>query len=296
MSESDLISNESTDRYYRHSGRVPFVGTLSMLCMGGIAAFLLSFLYSLICYFNPIVILQLFIILGYGAALGMAIKLAGRWTKVRNQTFAVLVSLFIGALGIHFAWVWYIFIVLGWDQMVIDFEPTTTFLFIQHLAARGVWQFKGHAPTGWELYLLWGIEAVTILFVCFAIGSQIEHPFCEGCNCWTEPGTPLVVATSDHLALAAQLEAEQYDVIVELSERGVNPNDVLKIVGFRCPHCTDSSYLTVSRVITTPGKSDNDNPNVNETHVIRAIAVPDDIVLQVTELANRPPTDIPELD
>ena len=277
--------SEGLDRYYHPSGRIPIVGTASMLTLGTLVALVLGFIYAVISRYNPIIYVQVFVTLGFGAAMGITVRRVGHWTKVRNRIFRILISMLIGLMGLYFAWVWYIFVLSDWDTSLLIFDPQVTATIIQELAAVGVWEFKNAKPTGYVLYAFWLIEAGIVLCMCYLTGSEVEEPFCEECDCWTKPGDLLVVAKCETGSLKESLEEEQYDVVPKLTELELDASDFLSVQCFTCPHCEESGYLTVSRVVTVPGQ---DGPTVTATVVIPPMAVPHSVTKQVEQLAKNP--------
>ena len=118
--------SDNTDRYYRPSGRIPFFGTVLMLALGTLVALISSFIYAVISRYNPIIYIQFFVTLGFGAVMGITVNSVGYKMKVRNRFFAVLISMVIGMLGLYFAWVWYIWMLFDWDTNLLIFQPTVT--------------------------------------------------------------------------------------------------------------------------------------------------------------------------
>ena len=126
--------SDNQDRYYQPSGTIPFYGTVLMLALGTLSALILSFVYAVISRYNPLIYIQFFVTLGFGVAMGVSVKAVGHMMKVRNRFFAILISLVIGAIGIDFAWVWYIYMLTGWNADLLLFNPVATWSIIQELA------------------------------------------------------------------------------------------------------------------------------------------------------------------
>ena len=274
--------SHNQDRYYRPSGRIPFLGTVLMLALGTLSALVLSFVYAVISHYNPIIYLQFFVTLGFGVAMGVSVNYVGHMMKVRNRFFAILISLVIGSLGLYFSWVWYIYMLAGWDTNLLIFNPTVTFSIIQELAEAGVWELRNAKPTGMVLYVFWLIEAAIILVMCFATGSQMETPFCEECNCWTVKRDALSIAKANPVLITEAMEEEQYDLIPPLATGEIDPADYMSVVCYTCPNCEDSGYLTVSSVTTVQGK---EVPDVTVNQLIRPIAVPHSLTEEIQHLA-----------
>ena len=274
--------SENTDRYYKSSGRIPFFGTVLMLGLGTLVALLSSFVYAVISRYNPIIYIQMFVTLGFGAVMGKAVNSVGHTMKVRNRFFAVLISMVIGMLGMYFAWVWYIYMLANWDLNSLIFEPTVTWAILQELAENGIWEIKGGKPTGIALYGFWLLEAGIVLFMCYVTGAETSVPFCEECNCWTEKRDALSIAKADPALITAAMEDEQYDILPPLAAGEIHLADYMSVFCYTCPHCEDSSYLTVSSVVTVQGK---EGPETNVTQFVPPIAVPHSLTQEVEHLA-----------
>lgn len=274
--------SDNTDRYYRPSGRIPFFGTVLMLGLGTLVALISGFVYAVISRYNPIIYVQMFVTLGFGAVMGVSVNAVGHMMKVRNRFFAVLISMVIGMLGMYFAWVWYIYMLAEWDLDYLIFQPTVTWAIVQELAENGIWEIKGGKPTGIALYCFWLLEAGIVLVMCYVTGAEAPPPFCEECNCWTEKRDALSIAKVDPALITAAMEDEQYDILPPLAAGEINPADYMSVVCHTCPNCEDSGYLTVSTVVTVQGK---EGPETTATQFVPPIAVPHSLTQEVEHLA-----------
>lgn len=273
--------SSQADRYYRPSGKIPFVGTAAMLLVGTLVALLVSFIYALISRYNPLIYIQFFVTLGFGIIMGVSVNMIGHMCKVRNRFFMTLIAMVIGCLGLYFAWVWYIFMVMDWNRGVLIFKPAVTIEFMKLFGQIGLWEMKGAKPTGWGLYTFWILEALIVLWMCYTAGSTMETPFCEDCNCWTEKKGAVSLAATEIGTLAEALEEEEYDVISKLATAEISPSDHLVAQCWACPNCQESGYLNVSTVKIVQGK---EGPETKTDVVIPQIAVPHSVIEEVDEL------------
>lgn len=273
--------SDQADRYYRPSGKIPFVGTAAMLLVGTLVALLVSFVYALISRYNPLIYIQFFVTLVFGIVLGVSVNMIGHSCKVRNRFFMTLIAMVIGCLGLYFAWVWYIYMVLDWDRDVLVFDPAVTFNVMQLFGQIGLWEMKGAKPTGWALYSFWIIEALIVLWMCYSTGSSMETPFCEFCNCWTEKKGAIPLVADDPVALQEALEEEDYDIIPKLASAEIAPSDFYLAQCWACPKCQESGYLNVSKVTIVQGK---EGPETRSLVFIPAIAVPHSVIEEVDDL------------
>lgn len=273
--------SSQADRYYRPSGKIPFIGTAAMLLVGTVVALLVSFVYALISRYNPLIYIQFFVTLGFGIIMGVSVNMIGHAFKVRNPFFMTLIAMVIGCLGLYFAWVWYIVMVMDWNWDVLIFKPAVTIEFMKLFGQVGLWEMKGAKPTGWGLYTFWILEALIVLWMCYSAGSSMETPFCEFCNCWTEKKGAVPLAATEVGSLAESLEEEGYDVISKLASEEIAPNNFLLAQCWACPQCQESGYLNVSSVLIVQGK---EGPETKTEVVIPQIAVPHSVIEEVDEL------------
>ncbi len=273
--------SDNQDRYYQPSGKIPFWGTVLMLGLGTLVSLISGFIYAVISRYNPIIYIQVFVTVGFGAVMGVAVNGVGHKMKVRNRFFAILISLVIGVLGMYFAWVWYIWMLWDWDTNLLIFQPAITWEIVQLLADQGLWEMRNAKPTGMVLYGFWLVEAVVVLGTCYLTGAETWTPFCEECNCWTEKRDALTIAKANPVLITEAMEEEQYDLIASLAAGEINLADYMSVVCYRCPNCEDSDFATVSSVITVQGK---EGPVTTVTQFVRPIAVPHSLTEEIQQL------------
>ena len=159
---------------------MPCYGTRLMLIIGSLAALGWGFLDAVLCHINPggnkfLMIMQVVVTVGFGVGMGCTVNVIGHLTKVRNQFFSIWITLLIGALGLYFSWVWYIYIRAGWDWNQWSLDPAKTWTALIGLANAG--------PRGdLSRYLEWSAEAITVMFGCYASTLMLGTPFCEECD------------------------------------------------------------------------------------------------------------------
>ena len=261
------------DRYYRNSGAVPFGGMLRMLALGGLAATILSLVYSLATYYLPSVKLHFVLTIGFGVLMGFVVRQCALAGKIRNRAYCSLVGLAIGVLTLYTAWVWFLWILFGYQVFV--FDPAGILSLIQAFGENGLWEMNGRMVGKWELYGAWILEAATILIASTVTAASIDKPFCEHCQAWTEAADQLaLLPLADEHQLRQDLEYEEYAALVTPRLAEFDPADCLHATVMKCPHCRDTTFLTVARVVTTPTK---DGQNVQRTEFIKHLIVPREV-------------------
>lgn len=272
----------SAERYYRNSGAVPFAGTLLMIVLGMVAGAVLSFGYALLCRYNPLIYLTFLGTLVFGAGVGGAVRIGARTGKVRNRLFVIIVAAAISLISLYLTWVWYIWLLMR--QMLpgfpVVFDPVAVGQFIQAIAEDGVWSMRGWEPTGWQLYAIWGVEALIVTIVGVKIGAGDTIPFCEPCNEWTAGGEQsLLLAYRDPAEVRRDLENERYEILDDLRREPADPANALHATIYRCPKCRDSNYLSVVHtVVATNRKGETET---SSTPVVTNLRIPEDLVLHL---------------
>lgn len=275
------------ERYYRDSGAVPFAGTLLMMGCGVVAAGVLSIVYGFLDYYNPLIYVTGIgtVVLGIGT--GGAITFGSTLGKVRNRMYARIVGVVVGCLTVYLAWVWYLWAAqmdlrelheaIGLRQAELSFDPSRMLELIKLIADNGLWSIFGANPTGLVLYALWLVEAGLILGFTVMVAAGNDSPFCEPCNEWTDDDENVVVLqNTGHAELVRDLEDEQYEVLDRLRTEALDPNDCLLVTLHTCPNCDESNYLSITHVLTTVNKKDEEEKA--ETEVIKNLWIPADLV------------------
>jgi len=117
--------------------------------------------------------------LGRLSVAGFVVAVAIRFIHLHPAALSLLV---LGVLAI-FAWVWFLFILSGWQWLILD--PIAIWGALVELGAEGIWTFENTTPKGWALYGLWIFEAFLTIVVPVAIVGTNPKPYCEACRTWT---------------------------------------------------------------------------------------------------------------
>ena len=271
--ERETKMDDNTDRYYRHSGRVPTMGTVWMLIGGGVVASVISFLYALLDYYNPLVYFTFIGTIVFGLTTGGAVMWGGILGKVRNNQFSFIVGIVLGLFAIYMAWVWFIWLLV--EEII--FEPGALFQAMQFVGEVGVWSIRNWQPTGWALYCFWLVEAGVIMCSTVMVSAGNDDPFCEDCNEWTEEqeGVALLQVT-DNAMLKAALEQERYEVLSQVPVAPADSTDCLHVNTHTCSKCSESHYLTIEQVTVTIDEKGNDD--TDKTDVLKNLWVPAEVV------------------
>ena len=287
--------NNPGERYYRDSGAVPFAGTLLMVGCGVVAAGLFSIVYGFLDYYNPFIYLTGIGTVVLGVGTGAAITFGSTLGKVRNRLYARIVGAVVGSLAVYMAWVWYLWAAqreipklhqaIALHQAELSFDPSQMLELIRLIADEGLWSIAGATPSGIVLYALWFVEAGIIFGFTYSVAAGNDSPFCEPCNEWTDDDDNLIVLQNTaHAELVRNLEDEQYERLEHLRAETHDPHDCLLVTLHICPNCDESNYLSITHVLTTVNKKDEEE----KTEVIKNLWIHADLV---DLLRTAPPTD-----
>lgn len=266
-----MAASETADRYYRPSGRVPFTGTLLMLVLGIAGAFLLAPVYAFADYHAMYDKLRMLAIMAYAGLIGGWVYWCARVGKIRSQFFSGLVGFVIGLAAVHFAWVWFLCVLYGWEFEWLSIDPLRLWEEVNGLGRAGIWTRDGRVIGPTEQFLWWGGEAVAIILASTIIAAQQTRPFCEGCNGWTAKGVEHSFTPVLGPELKAELEQEEFSRLRDLIRKPGSPAAAAVATVYWCPHCDEAHYLDIAVVV-------KNGENQSRTVVINQLWVGPEVV------------------
>lgn len=187
-----MILTES--RYYRESGKVSVPGIVITTVIAMVVIWFLAFIYAILLFLIPIVYLNVIICIGYALIIGLIILLLARLAKNRNRKARLIHAFVIGFFGVYFAWTAYLSIALfPGDKDFTSYlsmvpwilQPKESFNAMGYALDYGMWSVFGSVINGWQLLLIWIIEAAIMLSgPVIATFKTKEYPFSENTNQW----------------------------------------------------------------------------------------------------------------
>lgn len=170
----------------------PPLNRVLSVTVGALAVFVLAFFYGLLLAWFPVVQINIFFPVVFGAMIGMISRLTSKIFKVREKRFIVLQAIILSLFGLYFSWVAYVMefvvddVVTGYFQeFVLLMQPWVLWEIIVEMNEVGVWSVFGSTPTGALLTLIWIGEALMIIGSAFYISSKyIVQPYSETHNRW----------------------------------------------------------------------------------------------------------------
>ncbi|MBK7129446.1 MAG: hypothetical protein IPM74_06965 [Crocinitomicaceae bacterium] len=180
--------------YYRESGKVSVPGLVLTTLIALVVIWFLAFIYAILLFLIPVVYLNIVICVGYSLIIGIIILLLARLAKNRNRKARIIHALVIGFFGVYFAWTAYLSIALfPGDKDFTSYlsmvpwilQPKESFSAMGYALDYGMWSVFGSVINGWQLLLIWIIEAAIMLSgPVIATLKTKEYPFSENTNQW----------------------------------------------------------------------------------------------------------------
>jgi len=242
---------------YSHSGAVPVAGAIMTVLVGLFTAAIGGIVYAYAFYWIPFVYLNFLITLAYAGATGLAIAVAARKGKVRNNWFITIVAFFVALFGLYVYWAAYLWALAGIQNIgLAAFSPAVLIGFGKHLFEKGSWGIKDVTVTGWFLVAFWIAEALLVLRVTISAAlAEARRPFCEPCSDWTEieEDVARLAATGEEPAWQ-QVFAGDLPSLAEFPAAGSEAHQYVRLDVARCPRCEQSRFLSVSAVKITVDK------------------------------------------
>jgi hypothetical protein len=260
-------------KYYRPSGRFELLGLVYMLAFGAIGAALLGAAYGYGVYYIPLVWLNMLLVIAYGFCVGLCVQYGAKRGKVRNNALLLLGGLVAGLMAEYANWVWYIFALSKQDTLA--YMPADIWQIILNINAQGVWSVFDSTPTGFELWLYWGAEALVIVGIASVVPwlNLRNAPFCEPCNRWVDSKEKIAPldAVADPKGFKSRLEQGDYAPLKALKRLPQETAAFTTVTLLKCPGCQSSNFLTAQAVTLTKdkkGKISRNTANILENLVI----------------------------
>ena len=251
------VLNYSESRYYRHTGRAPFVGTTIATIAAWVAVSLLGAGYAYVqLYVKLVDILSFLFVAAFAAAMAFTVYGVLKWAKVRNMAVTSLVAISAAILGLYVSWV-------AWEQALlrqggmpvgmheIFRRPVVVWHLAQDINEEGTFTLRDRPVNGTQLWLAWTFEALAVLGATTVLPIMWlrDMAFCESCEKWCEKGEAVVrVAYDDEAQLRDRMEAKDFDYLLSLGLVHFDTPVHVRADLYGCPACPNTHMLTLSRV------------------------------------------------
>lgn len=186
------------NNYYQESGKANPIGLLITFLVLLTVAIVFGYLYSMLTVYIILPYFNFFLTVGFGLLLAFTLRLITHFTKNRNKTSRYVLAALGGLMGILFSWVAYIlYTYIGNFPSMVDYIKNIPniinpkiFQGINYISQQGYWSIGEIVPSSRQLWGIWFIEAVIILFpsLFFTFRGK-KHPFSEIHNKWFKKHT-----------------------------------------------------------------------------------------------------------
>ena len=249
--------NYDVDRYYRHTGRAPFVGTTIATLAAWAAVVLIGVAYAYVQLHVKLVdVLSFLFVAAFAAAMAFSVYGVLRWAKVRNMAVTALVAISAALLGWYVSWV-------AWEHALLRQggvqaspirlaeRPDAVWYLAKSINEEGTFAIRKRTVKGTELWVAWAVEAIVFIGATIAIPviKLRDMAFCESCGRWCYRSDGVIrVALGDEAMLRQQLEAKDFSYL--RTGGPIDPDTALhwRADLYHCAGCPDTHLLTISRV------------------------------------------------
>lgn len=255
--------------YYKSSGEVTVAGLGAGLLGGLLVALGLSFAYSYLISYSPSVYLNLLATAGHACALGFVVGWLLKSGKMRSPAVGVFVTVIVALAAYYFSWAVWLSVLLGrgdYDVSAVTLasRPGALLDLIMSVNENGAWTIgrgSKNPVTGVSLWIVWGVEALTVLVVppVLAWRAMNSDPFCEFCGEWCEEDRGLVsLAQAEPAGLKQVFESKQFERLKSVGAKDSGAADWYRLDMHRCKRCDKTNTLTVkSERITFDNKGNS---------------------------------------
>lgn len=279
-------------QYYRHSGHLNPAGVAVAGLAGVVVAAVLCVPYAYADKYCPEIHLNGLVCAAYGAALGVVPALLLQRFKVRNLPVSLAVIALVAAVGLYGSWAaWEAILTRGGmaNLRPLLTHPRDVAELAVDINSVGTWSIGSVGSTagsshpsntsGVFLWVIWAVEAVTILGVPLLVGRSMlaGKPFCDACDRWCDG--PVTVRTTAVPAEAAdvrrRLEAGDFAYPATLGP--ATPAASLTFARHTCGGCDRLNTLTVTRRTVVRDRRGRARQAATKVLVAKLLVTPDDL-------------------
>jgi hypothetical protein len=253
----------------------------------------LGFAYGYLIKWIPFVYLNIFIVLGYGAALGAASDYLLKKCHVRNVVVAYGLTTLVGAAAIYFQWNGHLNALF--DEAPWFCPPDEIWSAMQFLYEHGSWSIGRHSSgnvTGLMLAGVWAVEAAGIMttVIYFGTDSARTIPYCEKSRVWLDDSKKYdTLAFFGDSAQVAALAAGDLAPVIEARPREAGATQFARLILKHSPKCEEFFTLKVENVALTTNKKGEVEEKTNE--LTKDLVLPREMRELIERFASLAPAD-----
>ncbi|MDM7860449.1 TerB family tellurite resistance protein [Alteromonas sp. ASW11-36] len=262
-----------------------------------VGALLVSWLYTMALFINPIIYLSLVIFAGASFGLGWLARQMIVIGHVRNIGLSLLIGAFLG-ISVTYMSHAELYAELS-DYTIAEFALNPIFLWesANYIAEVGYFEVKGSTFDGGMLWIAWGLEAlgliVTPIYMAYTYSSS--RVYCENCNNWAEEDNNLMLFNADDEA-AMKNQFLQGDLSFIKDALPVTAHEVnqagehYSIDEEWCKKCGQTHAISLRKNIR---KIEKDKLSIDQKTLVEDLVVDQAIHEFVQDSSNAPSVEIP---
>lgn len=245
----------------------------------GAAAFVISWPYSLLLHYIPIIYANALLVYVLGLVMGGIAKAALRRLKIHSAMAAVLVGAGGGILAVWFAWLAYFWILANFQftfYFLLLINPLELFSVMVELANDPVWSFGSSKATGPAVfyYATWLVELGIVVGVAArsCLSFVRENLVCEACGEWVaETGDVARFGLSDDKTVLDRLISGDVSALADLPRLGRDDavGSWFEAKGYACPDCRNRESMVSVSLVRMVSSDESKGPERAESAVIR---------------------------
>ena len=280
--------------YYKHSGRFNLGGVCVGVAVGIAASLILAYAYGRGLILITEVHFALFATMAFGAAVGAAAGYGMVLGKVRNERVMYAAAAVVSCIALYVSWaVWVRDTLQNGRQEAISWtalaaRPDALWHFIRVINQYGTWGIdKGSSTNGWALWIVWTVEAATIIGLALTVAKAVLNyrPFCEACTNWCGRGTRIVLAPPNNLTqLKRTLESGDLKSLASLPPGNKGADHLLADLN-SCPHCCQFHTLSLAYVLFRRSKFGR--VHIQKTEIMKQLVVGPEAAESIRQLSEK---------
>ena len=227
-----------------NQGNTWTVGLLLSLSLSGI----LSFIYTKLLLFNPLIYLNFFVWGLYLFVVVQLIAFIAKTAKSRNPSSMLVLGILIALFTQYFGWLFFLHdfpLEATHSYSALLMSPPLFLKTMSDVAAQGHPSFFGLTIKGGLMWGVWALEAIGVLAAGYIGGKKALHEkvFCEHCQLWAEDlSYDMRLEPKDKESLKKAIEGD----VDQLFSFSIADEDAVKQVRLNlqaCPECDNTSTL-----------------------------------------------------
>jgi len=263
------------------------------------SSILMSVAYAYLTVYVPIAgYVSLLFVLGMGFGVVLSLRYAAKISRCRSPALLKMLGVAMGLLTLYVSWACFEYVMLSryddsFDASLFDVlqSPQAVWEIMLQINETGWYSIRNSTPTGWLLWVFWGMEALAIVGAGLVGGAIAldDEVYCERCARWLQDSKVDVRLGLPEDGTFETLVQRGIDGVEQLPS--VNPSGAphLRALLKECTGCADSVAM---KLVLVTHETDKDGQVQEKTTDVIGMSNLDATEHQrVKALADRPMLD-----